>query len=155
MKKAAHRLALVAAPSALSLQVLSTLSQQYAVSSWSSSERIVPRFREERPEVVVVLGSRRNESAMRKLVHSLKTELRPPTAVLIFAKGLPDDVQNFLEESQCDGVLGFPAGNDALLEWMEQVLSGKRPVHGSAAQPGKLRRAVRRLSGSRVSSRDG
>ena len=155
MKKAAHRLALVAAPSALSLQILSVLSKRYSVSPWSSSERVVSRFREERPALVVVMATRRNQSAMRRLVRSLKTEQRPPTAGLIFEKGLPEDAQTFLRESQCDGILGFPATDDELFSWMDEVLMGKSPVLGRLERPGKIRKVVRRLSGSRVSSGDG
>ena len=61
MKKAGHRLALVAAPSALSLQLLSSLSERYSVSSWGNPERAVVQFRQERPALVVVVCSRRNQ----------------------------------------------------------------------------------------------
>ena len=155
MKKAAPRLALVATPSAFSLQLLSSLSERYSVHSWSASERVVARFREERPEVVVVLCSRRGASQMQELVRSLKTEQRPPQAVLIYEKGLPEDARVVLEASACDGLLGFPVSQEELYDWLGRVFAGERPVQGAAQKPSRLRRAVRRLSGSHASSGDG
>lgn len=155
MNKAAHRLALVAVPSAVSLRLLSSLSRCYSVNSWAASERVVVRFREERPALVVVLCSRRDQAAMRGVASRLKTEQRPPLVVLVCDRGLPSDASVFLQESACDGILGLPLTDEELFDGMAQVLSGSRVVRGPVQRAGKLRRAVRRLSGSRASSEDG
>ena len=153
MKKAGHRLALVAAPSALSLQLLSSLSERYSVSSWGNPERAVVQFREERPALVVVVCSRRNQAQMRTLVQRLKTEQRAPLVGLVVERGVPGDAAAFLHASGCDGLLGLPLEGSALHTWVDQLFAGQRPVSGPRQRGGRLRRVAQRFSGSRASSK--
>lgn len=155
MKKAAPKLAVIGPQSAHSLRLLSALSPHYRVELWNPNERAVVAFRRERPELVLVLAKGHEMGRKGTLSHGLKTEQRPPLVAIIGTSGLPENPQTFMKTSLLDGMLGFPAEDALLIEWVQRTLAGEFPIAGTPHQKGRIRGAIRRLSGFRASSKDG
>lgn len=154
MENPRPKLALLVSKAPLRIRLVASLSAAYRVQVIDSAEGAVRAFRAQRPQVVLLCAKAREVARMGAVARALKTEQRPPIVGLIAVAGLPPEPEAFLEEHLLDGLCALPNPESQLVDWVLLLRKGERPISGELAQRRSLRGALRRISGSRVSSKD-
>ena len=148
------KIALFAFQNAEVLQLLSGLSDAYRVRLVSPSEDIIRVHRAQRFELVLFYARARDVRRFAGLSRRLKTEQKAPQVCLLCAAGVRGDPVSLLEAHLLDGLYGGVDESEKILGWIDRVRRAERPIEGEFGAPGKLRAALRKISGFRASSTD-